>query len=73
MERQHYLGDGLYVKYDGMHYVLLCERDNGINWVALEDGEVLPNFFKFIERTAGVRIRVERVKPGPAGAADPEF
>lgn len=31
-----YLGDGLYVHFDGYHFILSCERENGENWVGLE-------------------------------------
>lgn len=31
-----YLGDGLYVKFDGYQIILTTERENGTHWVALE-------------------------------------
>ena len=31
-----YLGDGLYIRFDGYHFVLSTLRDNGINWIGLE-------------------------------------
>lgn len=34
--KQTYLGDGLYASFDGYHFVLKTERENGIHWVGLE-------------------------------------
>ena len=35
--RNHYLGDGLYVSFDGFHFILSAEREPGItHWVGLE-------------------------------------
>ena len=31
-----YLGDGLYVHFDGYHFILSTERENGVHWVGLE-------------------------------------
>lgn len=31
-----YLGDGLFVSFDGFHIILSAERENGMDWVALE-------------------------------------
>ncbi len=31
-----YLGDGLYVHFDGYNFVLSAERENGEHWVGLE-------------------------------------
>ena len=31
-----YLGDGLYVHFDGCHFVLSTRRGDEIHWVALE-------------------------------------
>ena len=31
-----YLGDGLYAVFDGFHFVLSTERENGEHWVGLE-------------------------------------
>jgi hypothetical protein len=35
-----YLGDGLYVSFDGYHFILSTERDNGLHWVGLEPSVV---------------------------------
>lgn len=50
-----YLGDGLYVYHDGMQYWLTT--DAGME-VALEPS-VLGNFFKYIEKTEGLKITTE--------------
>lgn len=34
--QKEYLGDGLYVEFDGFHFILSTERENGIHWVGLE-------------------------------------
>lgn len=34
--KKEYLGDGLYVEFDGYHFILSAERENGWNWVGLE-------------------------------------
>ena len=31
-----YLGDGLFVVFDGFHFILSTERENGEHWVGLE-------------------------------------
>lgn len=35
-ESKTYLGDGLYVHFDGYHFVLSTQRENGEHWVGLE-------------------------------------
>lgn len=34
--KKTYLGDGLYVSFDGYHFILSTERDNTIHWIGLE-------------------------------------
>jgi hypothetical protein len=34
--KKTYLGDGLFVHFDGYHFVLSTERENGVHWVGLE-------------------------------------
>jgi hypothetical protein len=34
-EKTH-LGDGLYVQFDGYHFILSAKRENGWHWVGLE-------------------------------------
>ena len=34
--RKEYIGDGLFVRFDGYHFILSTERENGENWVGLE-------------------------------------
>lgn len=58
-KQEVYLGDGLYAVDRGFMFDLWCERENGKNWVALED-EVLQAFFRFIEKTRGVKIEVKK-------------
>lgn len=60
-EKKEYLGDGLYARDAGFLFELSCERENGTNWVGLED-EVLTAFLRFIERSRGVNIKVTRVE-----------
>jgi hypothetical protein len=45
-----YLGDGLYVSFDGMYIILSAERENGIHWVAIEPPQIheLVGYFKKI-------------------------
>lgn len=38
--KKTYLGDGLFAEFDGYHFILSCERENGRHWVGLE-----PNVF----------------------------
>lgn len=33
---KHYLGDGLYINFDGYNFILSAERENGWHWVGLE-------------------------------------
>ena len=40
-----YLGDGLFVHFDGYHFILETKRENGVNWVGLEP----PVFDAFIQ------------------------
>ena len=47
--RKLYIGDGVYVSYDGLGVKLETEREsNGLNWMVLEPGMCLTlvNFFK---------------------------
>ena len=34
--QKRYLGDGLYVNFDGYHFVLSTKREDGEHWVGLE-------------------------------------
>lgn len=54
-ERETYLGDGLYCRFDGYQFILRAPREDMDHWVALEP-PVLANFIKFTERwKAGFR------------------
>lgn len=44
--KKTYLGDGLYARFDGFHFVLSTERENGEHWVGLEPF-VFDNLIKF--------------------------
>ena len=35
-DRETYLGDGLYVSFDGWHLKLRAPRENGDHWIGLE-------------------------------------
>ena len=47
-ETRLHLGDGLNVEFNGFHYRLFCNRDNGVNEVFL-DNDALKKFKAFIE------------------------
>lgn len=34
--QKHYIGDGAYVHFDGYHFMLSTERENGEHWIGLE-------------------------------------
>lgn len=34
--KKHYLGDGLFVQFDGFHFILSTDREDGKHWVGLE-------------------------------------
>jgi hypothetical protein len=55
MEQETYLGDGLYISFDGYQVKLRAPRDGGDHEVYLEPS-VLDAFCKWLEqlRTAGV-------------------
>lgn len=38
LNKETYLGDGLYVSFDGYHIVLRAPREDGDHWVGLEPG-----------------------------------
>ena len=44
-----YIGDGLYASFDGCHFVLRAQRENGEHWVGLEP-EVLHRFNQYAEK-----------------------
>jgi len=44
---EHYLGDGLYVSFDGWQVVLRAPRSDGDHWVALEP-TVLDAFVNYL-------------------------
>jgi len=46
MEKEVYLGDGLYASFDGFMFTLRAPREDGDHWVGLEP-DVLRNFDEF--------------------------
>jgi hypothetical protein len=48
-ESAEFLGDGLFVEFDGWEFRLFTEREIGVHEVYLEPG-VLQNFLDFIKR-----------------------
>lgn len=59
MDDKTYLGDGLYVEFDGFMFILSAPREGGEHSVALEPS-ILDAFLKFIEKTNNVTIKVEK-------------
>jgi len=49
---REYLGDGLYVEFDGYRLRLWCDRGDQIHEVYLETG-VLAAFFRYVEKLKG--------------------
>jgi hypothetical protein len=52
------LGDGLYVHFDGYHFILSAERENGWHWVGLEP----PVFEQLIQYRKQVYIDAELIE-----------
>lgn len=61
MNKTTYLGDGLHVRDACMQFELSTERENGENIVYL-DNSVLDAFFRFIEKSRGVKITVTQME-----------
>jgi hypothetical protein len=51
MENPAYLGDGLYVSYDGWQFRLYTEREHGVHEVYL-DRYMLADFMEFINQAS---------------------
>lgn len=47
--KKTYIGDGAYVSFDGYHFIISTERDNGVHWIGLEP-PVFDALIKFRER-----------------------
>jgi hypothetical protein len=47
-KKETYLGDGLYVSFDGLMLILRAPRKHGDHWVGLER-EVWVNLMKFMD------------------------
>ena len=48
-ERETYLGDGLFVSWDGLQIRLRAPRDGGDHEIFLEDGLTLQAFLEFLD------------------------
>ena len=60
MDKEKYLGDGLYVTDEaGYQFVLWTKRAGGTHFVALND-EVFESLLRFVECTRHVKITVTR-------------
>lgn len=56
--KQVYLGDGLYVSFDGYQFVLVAPRKNNErHWVALEPN-VLRSFLDFVGHVTASKVSV---------------
>lgn len=53
-----YLGDGLYVRFDGYHFILITE--NGVHWVGLEP----PIFDALLQYRKELYEEAENIKDG---------
>lgn len=60
-KKEAYLGDGLYASDNGFQLWLRAPRMDGDHEVALED-DVLSEFFRFIEKSRGVKITIEKAR-----------
>jgi len=49
INREEYLGDGLYVSFDGFMVTLRAPRENGDHWVGMEP-DVLESFERYVTR-----------------------
>jgi hypothetical protein len=49
MNRETYIGDGVYCSWDGWQVKLRAPRDGGDHVVFLEDGLTLQAFFEFLD------------------------
>ncbi len=50
MDEETYLGDGLYVSWDGEHFRLRAPRARDHNHFVFLDAEVLRNFLDYLEK-----------------------
>lgn len=54
-----YLGDGVYAADNGWEILIETERENGRSYIYLDDA-VLDSLLRLVERTRGLKIRIER-------------
>jgi hypothetical protein len=52
MQKGEYLGDGLYVSFDGFQFRLWTERDSGVHEVFL-DPQTLESFLAYVKHVRG--------------------
>lgn len=57
-KQKRYLGDGLYVHFDGWHVVLTAPRESGDHYVALEPS-VLENFDLYKEDLKNILMKLK--------------
>jgi len=51
MSREEYLGDGLYVSFDGWQFCLRAPRESGEDHVVYLEDSLLRNFMDYVKRT----------------------
>lgn len=54
MRAKRYLGDGLYVAWDGLYVWLMAERDGRVHSVAIESLAGVERYFESIKKLAAV-------------------
>ena len=59
--KRSYIGDGVYVTYDGYHIKLKCDCMSEPNTIGMEP-MVIQNLMRFIETCFDVSIKVEKNK-----------
>lgn len=68
MKHKYYLGDGLYLDYDGYMLTLTAPRRDGNHYVCLEP-DVFSSLLGYVEQIYNVKITVEKLKK-PEGDND---
>jgi len=54
MEKETYLGDGLYASFDGFMITLRAPREHGDHWVGLEP-DVMASLFAYVDQIKKAR------------------
>lgn len=55
IDKEVYLGDGLYAKYDGYQFTLRAQREDGDHYVCMEP-EVFEMFEEFVDKCLGEKL-----------------